>query len=69
MTGNGRHMAAIAVATVSIIGLGICVFGVWVGACPSEADDYVPSSDDIDLSRLVSPPPNATCAFPVIVAV
>lgn len=67
--GNGHHRVAIDVVVVPIIGPGICVSGVWVGASPCEADVFVPSSDNIDLSELVSPPTDATCALPVIATV
>lgn len=57
MTGNGRHRVAISAATVPVIGPSVCVSRVWVVARPSEADGCVPSSDRIDLSGHVPPPP------------
>ena len=69
VTGDGHRRSAIAATVVPIIRFGICVVGVWVEACPSEADCCVPSSDNIDLSGLVSFLQNSAGAFPVIASI
>lgn len=69
MTGDGHHMAVIVATTVPLIRLDVCVVGVGVDSCPSNADGCVSWSDDIGLSGLVSPPPDTVISFPVIVVV
>lgn len=69
VTSDGFHRAAIAASTGPVIGRNVCVAGMRVEACPSEVDDCVPSSNDIDLSGLVSLPPDILVAFPIIVSV
>lgn len=64
--GGGRHKAVIATAMVSFVEPGSCVVGVCMEACPSNTDACVPSSDNMDLSGLVSPPPDAIAPFPII---
>lgn len=67
--GDGHHREAVVAAVVSIIGPGAYVFGMWVEACLSEADNHVPSGDNVDLSGLVSPMSDVAGAFLVIAAV
>lgn len=69
VTGDGRHRVTITVVDVPIIGPNVCVVGVWVETCPSEAYGCVSSSDDINLSELVFPPMDAAGVFTFIVAV
>lgn len=66
MTGGERYRAAIAVAAVSIVELDVWVVGPWSEDFPSEVDGYVPSTDDIAFSGLISPPPDAFGSFTVI---
>lgn len=66
VTGDGRHRVAIVSTSVPFIGFDVLVVGEWVEACPSDADGCVPSSEDIDLSGLVSPPSDNLDSFPVI---
>lgn len=53
--GDGRHRVAIVAIVVPVIGFGVHVSSIWVVAGPSEADGYVPSSDEIDPSWLIPP--------------
>lgn len=66
MEDGSRHRAAIVVAVVPHVGPGVCAAGVWVEALLSKEDGCVPSSDDIDLSGRISPPPNSARPFPVL---
>lgn len=69
MTGGKRYRAAIAVAAVSVVELDVWVVGPWAEDFPSEVDGYVPSTDDIAFSGLISPPLDALGSFTVIVNV
>ena len=64
MMGDGCHRAAIVVVAVLVIRPDVCIAGMWVEACPC-----MPSSDDIDLSGLVYPPPDVVGAFPITVTI
>lgn len=64
--GDVHHRVVISTVAVPIIGPSVCVSGEWVEACSSDADGYVSSSNDIDLSGLVSPLSDATSAFLII---
>lgn len=67
VTGGSRHKVVI--VSVSVVEPGACDVGVWLEACPSGADSCMPSRDNMDLSGLVSPPPDSIGPFPVIVDV
>lgn len=64
MMGDGRHRAETVVVVVPVIGPGVCVADVWVEAYPYEVHGGVPSSDNIELSGIVSPLPNVEVHFP-----
>lgn len=63
---GGLHKAVIVAVVVFVMEPGACAAGIWVEACPSNANDCVPSSDDKDLSFIVSPPPGTIGPLPVI---
>ena len=67
VTGDGHHMASIVTATVPIFGPDVCAISVCMEYCSSDPGGGVPSSDDIGLSGLVSPPPDIVSSFLVIV--
>lgn len=65
VTGDGHHRVTIIVDVVPVIGPDVYVVGVWVDACASDADGCVPSSDNVDMSGLVSLPLDAAGSFPI----
>lgn len=69
MTGDDDHRAAIVAVAVPIIGPSIYIYGMWVEDFLSDAYGCAPSSDDIDLSGIVSPPSDTAGAFPIIIVV
>lgn len=69
VTIDGRHWSAISTAVVSVIGLSVCIVGVWVEAYPFDANNSMPWTDDIGMSGLVSPLSGTTSTFPVIAVV
>ena len=66
VTGDSSHKATISTTAVSIMELRTCVVGIWVEVCPYDADACMSSSDDMDLSGLISPHPDVIGPFPVI---
>lgn len=66
MTGGGFHRETIVVVAVFVVGAGVYATGVWVEACSSDAYACMPSSDDMDLSGIVSPPSDTIGPFPVL---
>lgn len=69
VTTDVRHKTSIVGIIVPIIGLGVCVAGIWVEACPYEADGCVPLSDVIDLSELISPQLDVKGTFTTIASI
>lgn len=66
VTSSGHHRTAIVVVFISIMEPSACVVGIWVESCPSDVDACVLSSNDKDLSGLISPLPDVIGPFPVI---
>lgn len=64
--GDSRHRAAITTVAVPVIRPGVCVVGVLVWYFPSNTDGYVPSSENIGMGGLLSPPPVVAGSFPII---
>lgn len=64
MTSSSHHRVVISTFAVCIVEPGGCVVVVCVEVYPSNADACVPSSGDMDLNRLASPPPDAIGPFP-----
>ena len=65
--GGGLRRVVIASTAAPVIRHDFCDVVVWVDTFPSSIDGCMSLSDDIDLSGLISPPPDATGSFPIIV--